>query len=311
MALPNKLTVAGEEVIVPKPSLPNKANPSDRQRIQALVSSYTDEVTSDIRSLPETLIVDGQEIDTNQTRTFMATGTGESGSWISDLEVLQMIARGGVHGELFLTDMLRQLPGWDWAIDGVNSQRKRLDSAGKATELQKQYVNKRGLMVVDVVASAARLYDQHVVPNILQVYENQTKDLSLRHLASNPPNFLPLRKSEAVTMAEVAMFLLTFMPPDGKSDEEAVAAFVRESRSDKTRDKGISIKGIGAVLYEYLRLLSGADTIKLDVRVKESLQRLGLPVWLFSEEGLYQVCKVLARDCGCSLAELDQALWHK
>jgi hypothetical protein len=147
------------------------------------------------------------------------------------------------------------------------------------------------------------------VPDILRVYEAENKDMTLRYLAHNPPNNLKLRNNEARTIAEVATFLLSFKTLDAKSDEDTVAAFVLQSDSSETRAKCISIKGIGAVLYEYLRLLSGADTIKIDVRVKESLESLGLPVWLFSEEGLFQICKILARDSNCSLAELDQALW--
>ena len=76
--------------------------------------------------------------------------------------------------------------------------------------------------------------------------------------------------------------------------------------------KGVlDIWGIGEVLLEYLRLLCGADTLKVDVRVMEHLQELGVPTELFTPKGLLEVCRAISDRTELSLAEIDQLLWNK
>jgi hypothetical protein len=72
----------------------------------------------------------------------------------------------------------------------------------------------------------------------------------------------------------------------------------------------LDIKGIGPALLQYLRMRSGADSVKIDVRVMEELKNLRLPVEWFSSDGLLQICTELAKEASCSLVELDQVLWH-
>jgi hypothetical protein len=162
-------------------------------------------------------------------------------------------------------------------------------------------------MVVDVVASRQRKYESGVVNRILPEYRRQSFNLGMDWLSKNEPSFLRLREGEATTMKEVALFLQTFAT--NEDDEQTIQNFVAESAKPATRLRAIAIKGIGPVLYEYLRLLSGADTIKIDTRVRDSLRALGVPQHFFSDQGLLELSMGIAQTLGCTLAELDQALW--
>ena len=69
-----------------------------------------------------------------------------------------------------------------------------------------------------------------------------------------------------------------------------------------------SIKGIGPALFAYLRLLSGADTLKPDVQTRKVLGTLGFDV-PDEPSALLLVAEVAARELGISMAALDQLLW--
>jgi hypothetical protein len=256
-------------------------------------------------TLPDSLVLDGRSYDIITLRTWIAAGYGTSRSEVSDMDLIELITSDK---DEFILEMLCRLPAWDRVLDKVRRLVSKQMVEEEVQKIRGLYVGKRGLMVVDVVASRRRRYESHVEKTILPAYLENAVDASLATLSTSPPDFLKLRVGEAKTMQEVAAFVLSY---GSESDEEsAVREFARRSKEAQVRESALEISGIGPVLYEYLRLLSGVDTIKVDSRVRDSLGLIGLPVHLFSDEGVLEVCKVIANLVGCSLVHLDQALWH-
>ena len=75
------------------------------------------------------------------------------------------------------------IPNWNSAVEQV----KRVLGSDKEVKKKAQeygliYRNRRGLMVVDVVASRQRKYREYVVPKLLPQYEAKAADLSLLSL---------------------------------------------------------------------------------------------------------------------------------
>lgn len=205
--------------------------------------------------------------------------------------------------------MSLDIPNWDRAVSGVKKSIKdNPDLIGKAKSLGLMYKDERGLMIVDCVASRQRRYESYVVPKILPAYKNKAKDLSLIALASKAPKWLPLRTGEAETMQKVAKLLVAYGKKYEIEDENEIC---RKWADDVfAHEKMLEIKGIGPALLQYLRMLSGANSLKVDVRIMEELEKLGLPILWFSADGILKLCENLAKEAGCSLIELDQLLWH-
>lgn len=178
----------------------------------------------------------------------------------------------------------------------------------RANELPILYRDKRGLMVVDVVASRQRRYESYVVPKLLPQYEMKAKDLSLKALAETSPIWLPLKDQEAQTMSEVAKRILDFGERCNIADENEMAnSWAKDQQAVEDMK---NVFGIGPALLEYMRMLCGADSLKVDVRVIKGLRVLGLPTDLFTADGVLTLAVQLSREIPCSLVELDQCLWH-
>ena len=208
-----------------------------------------------------------------------------------------------------ILEMVRSLPTWNSAVAKLSERVSSPEIKGKVQEIQSVYRGSRGPMVVDVVASRRRRYETHVAGRIIPVYKENAKDFSLKTLAEHGPVGVTLWSGEARTMVQLAEFLLDFA--EDQDDERTVASFARQSAYPEVRARAIEIRGIGPVLYEYLRLLSGVDTLKADSRIREALGSLGIPEENFSDEGVLNICKALAADCECNLVVLDQALWNR
>jgi thermostable 8-oxoguanine DNA glycosylase len=56
-------------------------------------------------------------------------------------------------------------------------------------------------------------------------------------------------------------------------------------------------------------MLCGANTLKVDVRVIKSLDKAGVPVNMFKDAGIYEVCRSISKELGLSMVELDSLLW--
>ena len=107
-----------------------------------------------------------------------------------------------------------RIDNWDTALYKLRSTlAEKPEIRERAIKLPKLYSNMRGLMVVDVVASRQRRYENYVVAKLLPQYTNQAKDLSLLTLANNVPSWLPLKEREAQTMSEVATKILDLVEP--------------------------------------------------------------------------------------------------
>lgn len=202
-----------------------------------------------------------------------------------------------------------QLANWDQAVSTIRAGLgNNLEIRAKAGNLAKVYVGKRGLMVVDVVGSMRRKYVEYVVPKLLPSYVERAQDLSLTSLANTPPVWMKLKTGEAEVMSKVAKELLSHGRRNNLTSDDEICRHWATSGNYGT--EVIDIKGIGPALHEYLRMLCGADTLKVDVRVINGLIGLGIDATLFTSDGLLEVCKAISQDVGCSLIELDQILWH-
>lgn len=201
------------------------------------------------------------------------------------------------------------IPNWDRTLELLeNILSNNPQIRDKATRLPKIYEGNRGLMVVDVVSSRQRKYETYVKSKLVPQYKSKISDLSLSYLSMNAPDWMPLRKGEAQTMSEVSKLLTSYGIENNISKEDEIC-FVWAHDVDAQQSM-LDINGIGPALLQYLRMLSGADTLKVDVRVIETLRQAGLPVDWFSAEGIFQLCKSISREIGCSMVELDQMLWY-
>jgi hypothetical protein len=180
----------------------------------------------------------------------------------------------------------------------------------KAEEIKSVYRGQRGLMVVDVVSSRRRNYE-HRVKAMLNVYRESTEDLSLAYLATHEPPNLGLMHGEAETMQEVAKALLQYGAELKLASEDEIAeTWANNSADPEVASIVDSVRGIGPALLQYLRLLSGVDTIKPDVWVRAELEKVGVPVRLFSDEGIVEVATQLSEALEIPLSVLDQLLWR-
>ncbi len=177
-----------------------------------------------------------------------------------------------------------------------------------ADQLPKTYIGKRGLMVVDVVASRQRKYDEYVKPKLLPTYVAEANDLSLATLAHKAPTWMKLREGEALVMKNVAEQIIGYSKISKASNEDDLCKMWADDKIFSSQV--LDIKGIGPALYQYLRMLCGADSLKSDLRVKLGLKKLGLPVDWFTDEGVLALCEMLAEEVQCTLVELDQCLYQ-
>ena len=201
-----------------------------------------------------------------------------------------------------------QIPGKEIAIAEIKKVLTGFPEVTLAAkQLPKQYIGKRGLMVVDVVASRQRKYDEYVKPKLLPTYVAKATDLSLSTLSKNAPTWMKLREGEALIMKKVAQEILKYSKLSNVADEDNLCRVWADDKVNSS--KILEIKGIGPALYQYLRMLCGADSLKSDLRVKRGLKKLGLPVEWFSDDGVLALCEMLASEVGCSLVELDQCLY--
>ena len=202
-----------------------------------------------------------------------------------------------------------EIPNWSNIVSSVKQlQIDNPDFKANSESLANKYQDNRGLMIVDCVASKRRKYNEYVVPILLPKYILKAEDSSIKALAKTAPTWMPIMKNEPVIMQEVARKLLEYGSEKGIRDENELC---KHWANNALAHKAIlDIKGIGPALLQYLRMLSGANSIKIDVQVTNQLSNLGVPVEWFTPDGLLKVCENLAKEAECSLTELDQLLWH-
>lgn len=195
----------------------------------------------------------------------------------------------------------------------ISLDRARELAAGYAA----RYRGRRGSMVVDVVASAARNYDR-VKGAIVPGFEALGGGSDLAALASADPAALKrlgLRAGEPATMVAVAQGLLRFGAEHGLEGDETICAAWAERAEEWRRtpklDPHVGVKGIGIALYAYLRMRSGADAIKPDTWVASLLERHGAPIRDPKDAlEVLECAEQVARAARIDRLVLDQLLWR-
>ena len=181
-----------------------------------------------------------------------------------------------------------------------------------------RYNNRRGAMVVDVVASAARNYDrveQTIVPGFERFTHNKP---TLEALAKTDPaqlKTLGLRANEPNTMIEVAKGLIQFGSERSITGDDAICRawgeYAEQWRRTPKLDPYVGVKGIGIALYAYLRMRSGADAIKPDVWIARLLQQYGATIRNPKDAlEVMQCAEQVALAAKISRLTLDQMLWR-
>jgi hypothetical protein len=170
-------------------------------------------------------------------------------------------------------------------------------------------------MVLDVVLSRQRRYQGRVL-RLVDKWQADSEAYSLRWLAAHEPDRkrYGLRSGESATVAALARNLIAFADKRGLGNDEdegclrwaqGVAGLEHAPGLDPVVG---SVKGIGPALFAYLRMRSGAYTLKPDLRVARALRELGFPVPA-DEHAILLVANAAADDAHISLLVLDQLLW--
>jgi len=167
-------------------------------------------------------------------------------------------------------------------------------------------------MVFDVVASRQRRYTARVRP-MVERFSTTEAAASLQALAAaGPEGTEGLRTGEAETMQQVAAGLARYGERHGLDEEQAVRQWADSAapfeHAPKLEPYVGSIKGMGPALLAYLRMRSGADALKPDLRVRKALLRLGFQV-PGDEHAILVVTHQAAEEVGVPLLVLDQLLW--
>lgn len=210
----------------------------------------------------------------------------------------------------------RDLPWWPAAVSNLQALWVAGGTAAqeKAAGYSKAYAADRASMVVDVVTSRRRRYDTHVAGLVQEFRGARVTTLAgLAGLSKLPVG--GLRVGEDSTILGVASGLLAWnarrSAPIG-NDEDLVADWAEWATPFDLAprlDAWVgSVKGIGPALYTYLRMRSGGDGIKPDVRVRGRLAGLGFMVPP-GDQGLLILAWAAAEELGIQRIELDQLLW--
>lgn len=214
-----------------------------------------------------------------------------------------------------IDQIIRRRPGWDEAMARLQT---RLASHGAAAQVAARdyghrYEGRRAAMIVDVVGSRQRRYATRV-QSMVDRFDSDHPRASLNDLATDPgAPVTGLRAGEADTMRQVAEGLLRFGSDAGiTGDEQIVKAWAAATEGLEiahSLDPYVGdVKGVGTALFAYMRMRSGGDGLKPDVRVRASMSSLGFnpPA---GDVALLLLCRAAATELGTSMLVLDQLLW--
>lgn len=216
--------------------------------------------------------------------------------------------------------LLRADPAWSPAV--ANLTALKLSNGAQAEADADAYVGVyegcRGAMIVDVIASRQRSYKKRVQP-MVAIWKAANEDHTIAALAENRLDAVRygLSQAEVETIATVAQRFREFANAEGLTaptgeDElcrvwaERYGPFEHAPRLDPVVG---SVKGIGLALWSYMRMRSGANALKVDVRVRKALKNLGFSVPGDSDHAVLIIAKAAAEEVGLSLLVLDQLLW--
>lgn len=210
---------------------------------------------------------------------------------------------------------LRDLPWWLEAAERLRALHARHgdEARERAATFARTYQGKRAAMVFDVVASRQRRYALRVEP-MLKRFAPTPAAASLTAFAEyGPGEGHGLRSGEAETMQAVARRLVTFSERHGLDDDEGSRRWAESAapfeHAPRLEPYVGGVNGIGVALFAYLRMLSGADALKPDVRVHDALNGLGFRVPR-EEHAILVVAHAAAEEVGVTRLVLDQMLWY-
>jgi hypothetical protein len=213
-----------------------------------------------------------------------------------------------------LLAVLRSRPGWDVAIVELRKswQERYPGIRTEVAQYPAVYSGRRAAMVFDVVASRQRDYLKKVRP-LVAAFEQRPAAASLATLATSGPGpGLSLMPAEEITIQQVAAGLDHYCKECKLDDDHGVARWAVSTeplRFAPRLDSYVgSVSGIGVALFAYLRMRSGADSIKPDLRVRRNLNRMGFKVPV-GENALLLLAEGAAEELGVTRLALDQVLW--
>jgi hypothetical protein len=212
-------------------------------------------------------------------------------------------------------DALRSRPTWPAAVRRLKLLWDRAgdNAKSRAEEYGEVYAGRRGAMVVDVVASRQRRYNERVLPDVAR-WEAGVEEPTLKQLAGDQPglSLLRLPSKELETIVSVAQGFLRFADERGLGEDDACQAWATEVESFEhapTLDSYVGdVKGIGVALFAYMRMRCGTDALKPDLRVRNALNRLGFDV-PNDPHAILITGQGAAIEIGVSPLVLDQLLW--
>lgn len=211
--------------------------------------------------------------------------------------------------------VIRERPGWADAVENLNRlvAAHGVQARASAVQYANVYAGRRGAMVFDVVASRQRKYRERVLPLVVRWEENASAP-TLRELASASveAGVYGLRRAEPTTMQQVASNLLSYAEQQAISEDEACLAWANAVEGLEHAHKldpivgGVS--GIGVALFAYMRMRSGANTLKPDLRVTAGLRNLGFDL-PGDAHSVLVIARAAAAEVDVDLLTLDQLLW--
>jgi hypothetical protein len=219
-----------------------------------------------------------------------------------------------VTGEVL--ELLRRRPE---PHDGIATIRRLNETAGQQARADAEayaavYEGQRAPMVFDVVASRQRRYTNRVVPLVARFSETPAS-ASLEALAADGPgDGWGLKSTETETIRLVAAGLLRFAG-DHDCDGDDVTVRLWADRTLPVVDAHDldpyvgSVSGIGLALFAYMRVRSGGDGIKPDIRVRRGLTNAGFQVPR-SDLAMLRLAEAVAAEADVPLLVLDQLLWQ-
>lgn len=220
--------------------------------------------------------------------------------------------------DLDADDLLLHEPSWHEAVGKLQSLRAAHGEQARArlAEVQQRYVNRRPAMVVDAVMSAQQDYEKAVLP-LVGAFDQAPAAASLEalgELEGIDETLFNNSPKRTATIVGVARGLRRYGHERGLNDEDAARSWAQATDGLEFAHEADpyvgDVKGIGLALMSYLRLLCGADTIKVDGRVVDRLQELGFDLGNPPEPRRGLMTSVLAaQKIGLGLGELDQLLW--
>ena len=213
-------------------------------------------------------------------------------------------------------ELLRRRSDWQ---DGIATIRRLDETAGQQARADAEayaavYESQRAPMVFDVVASRQRSYRNRVKP-LVDRFSKTPASASLEALAADGPgDGWGLKATETETIRLVAAGLVRFAD-DNDCDGDDVTVRLWADRTlpvvaahDLDPYVG-SVSGIGLALFAYMRMRSGGDGIKPDIRVRRGLTNAGFQVPR-SDLAMLRLAEAVAAETDMPLLVLDQLLWQ-